>query len=137
MELTTTLGLVAGSLTTIAYFPQVIKTWRSRSADGMSWSMLIILCMGILMWLVYGIYVQDTPVILANLFTLVFSSAILSMKVRYEAVPKIKAKRQAIAPVGQGPNLIPAATHSDLSVPTFSTEFAFSSPEPESSSPVA
>jgi MtN3 and saliva related transmembrane protein len=137
MDLTTTLGLVAGSLTTIAYFPQVIKTWRSRSADGMSWSMLIILCMGILLWLVYGIYVGDTPVILANLFTLVFSSAILSMKVRYEAVPKIKAKREAIAPIGKGTNLIPAATPSDLTMATFHTEFTFSSPEPESSSRVA
>jgi len=52
MDLTTTLGLVAGALTTLAYFPQVIKPWRSRSADGMSWSMLIILCVGISLWLV-------------------------------------------------------------------------------------
>jgi MtN3 and saliva related transmembrane protein len=94
MDLTTVLGLVAGSLTTLAYFPQVLKTWRSRSADGMSWSMLVILCLGIGLWLIYGLYAHDTPVILANLLTLLFSSAILAMKIRYEAVPKLQEKRR-------------------------------------------
>ncbi|MBD2124151.1 SemiSWEET transporter [Trichocoleus sp. FACHB-262] len=84
MEFTTTLGLIAGSLTTIAYLPQLIKTWKSKSADDLSWSMLITLCVGIVLWLVYGSYVHDIPVICANIVTLVLSSIILGLKIRYK-----------------------------------------------------
>ena len=83
MELTTVLGLMAGTLTTAAYLPQVVKTWRSKSADGLSWSMLVILCLGLLLWLTYGVYVHDLPVICANVVTLALSSLILGLKLRY------------------------------------------------------
>ena len=86
MNLVTLLGLVAGALTTAAYFPQLIKTWRSKSAGDISWTMLITLCMGIVLWLVYGVYVHDLPVILANVLTLVFTSVILILKIRYRGV---------------------------------------------------
>ena len=135
MDLTTTLGLVAGLLTTLAYFPQVLKTWRSRSAEGMSWSMLIILCVGITLWLIYGLYAHDTPVILANLFTLLFSAAILAMKIRYEAVPQLQARRQPI-PLPVTPSLASsfAQVAKDFHL---EAEAAFIQPEPESSSPAA
>jgi MtN3 and saliva related transmembrane protein len=80
----TTLGLAAGLLTTIAYLPQVIKTWKSKSAQDLSWSMLIVLCIGIVMWLVYGFSVRDIPVIAANILTLLLVSIILVLKIRYK-----------------------------------------------------
>ena len=92
MDVTTSLGLLAGLLTTLAYLPQVLKTWRSRSAEGMSWTMLVILCLGITLWLVYGLYSHDVPVICANVVTLVFAGLILTMKVCYEALPKLQAR---------------------------------------------
>ena len=46
----TTLGITAGILTTIAYLPQLIKTWQSKSAGDISWTMLIVLCLGIILW---------------------------------------------------------------------------------------
>ncbi|MGF1460283.1 MAG: SemiSWEET family sugar transporter [Leptolyngbyaceae cyanobacterium] len=131
MDSMTALGIVAGSMTTLAYLPQVLKTWRSRSADGMSWSMLIILCLGIALWLVYGVYVHDMPLIMANLLTLVFSSAILGVKIRYEAVPKLRAQRQLVTP--SSATLQPPLTN-EWQV---ETEVTFTQPEPESSSPVA
>ena len=81
-NLTTTLGLVAGVLTTIAYLPQLIKTWQSKSADDLSWSMLIILCAGIILWLVYGFSVHDIPIVAANIVTFVLASIILVLKIR-------------------------------------------------------
>ncbi|MCC5898562.1 MULTISPECIES: SemiSWEET family sugar transporter [Cyanophyceae] len=83
MQDATILGLLAGTMTTIAYLPQLIKTWQSKSADDISWSMLIILCLGILLWLVYGTSVHDLPVICANILTLILSSTILGLKVHY------------------------------------------------------
>jgi MtN3 and saliva related transmembrane protein len=83
IDFITTLGLTAGLLTTIAYLPQLIKTWKSKSASDLSWSMLITLCTGIILWLVYGAYVQDIPLIAANIVTLVLASVILVLKIRY------------------------------------------------------
>ncbi len=83
-NLTTTLGLAAGVLTTIAYLPQLIKTWQSKSADHLSWSMLIILCAGIILWLVYGFSVHDIPIVAANIVTFVLASIILVLKIRYK-----------------------------------------------------
>lgn len=88
MDLTTTLGMIAGTLTTLAYLPQVLKIWQTKSADGMSWSMLLILCSGVALWLVYGLYSHDTPVVIANMVTLVLSSTILGLKICYEALPQ-------------------------------------------------
>lgn len=85
VNFTTVLGLVAGILTTIAYLPQLIKTWRSKSADDLSWTMLIVLCIGISLWLVYGVSVHDLPIIAANIVTFVFAGIILVLKIRYRS----------------------------------------------------
>jgi len=78
------LGLVAGACTTIAFLPQVIKTWKSRSAKDLSLSMFSIFCLGVTLWLVYGIMVQDVPVIAANLLTLMLASTLLFFKLRFK-----------------------------------------------------
>jgi MtN3 and saliva related transmembrane protein len=80
----TTLGLIAGVLTTIAYLPQLIKTWQTKSAHDLSWSMLIVLCAGIILWLVYGFYIQNLPIIAANIVTFLFTSMILVLKIKYK-----------------------------------------------------
>jgi MtN3 and saliva related transmembrane protein len=80
----TTLGLIAGAMTTIAYLPQLMKTWQSKSAEDLSWGMLITLCVGIILWLIYGVMVQDIPLITANLVTFAFASVILFLKIRYK-----------------------------------------------------
>lgn len=90
IDFTTTLGLTAGILTTVAYLPQLIKTWQSKSAHDLSWSMLIILCIGIVLWLVYGFSVHDVPIIAANIVTLLLASVILLLKVRYGEDSKAK-----------------------------------------------
>jgi MtN3 and saliva related transmembrane protein len=84
MTATTALGLVAGTLTTIAFLPQVLKAWRSRSTRDVSLSMFAILCAGVALWLVYGVLVGDLPLILANAVTLGFAGSILVLKLRYK-----------------------------------------------------
>lgn len=84
MSLITLLGLVAGTLTTIAFLPQLVKIWRSKSAKDISLNTLIIFNLGVFLWLIYGIYLQAIPIILANGLTLVFNSIIVWLKIRYE-----------------------------------------------------
>jgi MtN3 and saliva related transmembrane protein len=84
MTLITLLGLLAGTLTTISFVPQLLKTWRTKSAKDMSLPMLICFCTGVLLWLVYGILLQATPIILANFITLILALMILGLKLYYK-----------------------------------------------------
>lgn len=84
MNFTQILGLVAGSFTTIAFLPQVIKTWKSRSAKDLSLGMFSLFCLGVLLWLIYGIRVSDIPVIVANLLTLLLASSLLFFKLWFK-----------------------------------------------------
>jgi MtN3 and saliva related transmembrane protein len=77
------LGLVAGACTTIAFLPQVIKTWRSRSAKDLSLSMFSIFTLGVSLWLVYGFLDNNIPVIAANLITLMLAATLLVFKFRF------------------------------------------------------
>lgn len=78
------LGLAAGSLTTAAFLPQVIKTWKSRSAKDLSLGMFSLFCLGVALWLTYGLIVKDIPVIAANLLTLMLASTLLFFKLRFK-----------------------------------------------------
>jgi MtN3 and saliva related transmembrane protein len=78
------LGLLAGSCTTAAFIPQVVKTWKSRSAKDLSLGMFSIFCAGVVLWLVYGLLIMDIPVIIANLVTLVLASFLLFLKLRWK-----------------------------------------------------
>jgi MtN3 and saliva related transmembrane protein len=84
MTFTTLLGVLAGILTTISFVPQLLKTWRTKSAKDMSLPMLMSFCAGVFLWLVYGILIQSIPVILANLITLILALIILGLKLKYD-----------------------------------------------------
>jgi MtN3 and saliva related transmembrane protein len=76
------LGIIAGSLTTAAFIPQVIKIWKTRSARDISLVMFVILCIGVLLWAVYGVVFGLWPVIISNTVTFLLSGAIIIFKIR-------------------------------------------------------
>lgn len=82
-SLVTILGLVAGTLTTLSFLPQLLKAWKSRSTHDISIGMFSMLAAGVLLWLVYGLVTADIPVTVANAITLVFVALILALKLRY------------------------------------------------------
>ncbi|MHB1173614.1 MAG: SemiSWEET transporter [Sulfuriferula sp.] len=77
------IGLVAGTLTTVAFIPQVIKIWRSKKADDISVSMFLIFTVGVALWMIYGIQIASLPVMLANAVTMMLALVILILKYRY------------------------------------------------------
>lgn len=85
MPLTTLLGFVAGTLTTISFVPQVLHAWRSKRCDDLSWAMLLTFSAGVVLWLIYGLRLSAMPVIVANAVTLVLLLIIMVMKIRYAA----------------------------------------------------
>lgn len=77
----TLLGLVAACLTTGAYIPQVIKTWRTKATDDLSFGMYAMMTSGIFLWLIYGIINRDIPIIFANSIAIVLTFIILYFKI--------------------------------------------------------
>ncbi len=79
----TFVGLAAAFCTTTAFVPQVIKTWRTRSTHDISLGMFLLMTFGILLWLIYGAFIGDLPLVVANLVTLVLAATILVFKLRH------------------------------------------------------
>ena len=84
MELKDIIGYIAAALTTFAFLPQVIRTWKSRSAKDLSYGAFILLGSGVVCWLAYGILIEDLPLIISNAIVLTLSLSILVMKIRFE-----------------------------------------------------
>lgn len=80
-----TVGYLAGILTTLAFVPQVVKTWKSKSAGDLSPGMLATFSVGVGLWLVYGIAVRSTPIVAANVVTLAQTLVLVGLRVRYGA----------------------------------------------------
>jgi MtN3 and saliva related transmembrane protein len=73
-------GYVAGICSTIAFLPQVIKTWNSRSARDISWGLLFLLFVGVSLWSLYGVINFDIPIIAANVLTGLLVASLIIMK---------------------------------------------------------
>jgi MtN3 and saliva related transmembrane protein len=80
---TTTIGFVAALLTTIAFLPQALKVWQTRSAKDVSLGMYMLFTLGVALWLIYGVLLNSWPIIVSNLLTLVLAGVVLAMKLRF------------------------------------------------------
>ena len=77
-----TIGFIAAFCTTVAFLPQLIHTLKTKHTEGISLGMYAIFVIGIILWLVYGILIDEMPVIVANMITLLFASIILGVKIK-------------------------------------------------------
>ena len=75
------LGYVEATLTTSSFLPQAILTIRTRDTDALSLTMYSAFTMGVLCWLIYGIYLANNVIIVANAITLFLATLILSFKI--------------------------------------------------------
>lgn len=80
----TGIGLAAGFLTSVAVLPQVVRTWRTKHARDISIWQPLILIVGMLLWLIYGLMLHDLPLIAANSFSIACYLFLLGMKVFYD-----------------------------------------------------
>jgi MtN3 and saliva related transmembrane protein len=82
------IGYVAALLTTASFLPQAILTIRTRDTDSLSLSMYGIFTLGVLLWLIYGIFLHNAAIIAANAVTLVLSASILYVKIYNTLSPR-------------------------------------------------
>lgn len=82
MQWASWIGYLAACLTTLSFLPQAIKVIATRNTQGISGLMYVMFVCGLVMWLVYGVLIEDMAVSMANFLTLVFAMPILIIKLR-------------------------------------------------------
>ena len=83
MSTATMIGLLAGSMTTAAWLPQVIKAFRTRSTNDFSWGWFALFGFGVVFWLIYGFAIAAPAVFLPNAVTFALVLALCVLKVRH------------------------------------------------------
>ena len=76
-------GYFAAILTTLAFIPQLIKTLKTKKADDVSLTTLIMFLTGVAAWIIYGIQISSKPILIANTITFLLNFLILLFKLIY------------------------------------------------------
>lgn len=84
MDYITVIGLAAACGTTSSFIPQAIQTIRTKDTSDISLAMYTLFTIGTFLWLVYGIFTKNIPVMIANGITLIFASIILVYKIKFK-----------------------------------------------------
>ncbi len=83
MDFLGTIGILAGTLTTLSFLPQVLKVWSNKSAGDISFGWLLTFLTGILLWAFYGLRIGSFPVLISNIVTILLVLIILVFKIRF------------------------------------------------------
>ena len=84
MDFITIVGLIAAMFTTIALLPQLMKVWKTKSTRDISTVMFTLYSSGLFLWFIYGVYINDVPIILANSLAFIQAIVILIFKAKYK-----------------------------------------------------
>lgn len=75
------IGYLAATLTTASFVPQAILTIKTKDTESLSLGMYSTFTLGVLCWLIYGIYLEDKAIIASNAITLLLAASILFFKI--------------------------------------------------------
>ena len=78
-------GIIAATLTTLGFFPQALKIYRTRSSKDVSLATLVQFLIGVVLWMFYGIHINDIIVISANAVSLLVITATIYLYYKYRA----------------------------------------------------
>ena len=84
MDTITIIGLIAALFTTVSILPQLIKVYKTKSTKDISTGMFTLFGGGVLLWFVYGVFVNDLPIMVANSLAFIQASVILFFKTKYK-----------------------------------------------------
>jgi MtN3 and saliva related transmembrane protein len=92
MDYIEVLGLIAAAMGGAALFPQVLKVLKTKSTKDISREMFLLLTGSILLWLVYGVLLNNIPIIIANFFGLIQALIILFYKIENQLRKRAKER---------------------------------------------
>ena len=76
-------GYAAGALTVLSLVPQVVRAYRTRLVDDLSWGLVALLALSGALWLLYGLLSSQLPVVLTNAGVVILSTALVVAKARF------------------------------------------------------
>lgn len=77
------LGLITGGFVVFASLPQIIKIIKTKKTNDISLPMYITLNIGTFLWVVYGLFTQQLPIIITNTIFQLFNLTILFLKIKH------------------------------------------------------
>jgi len=77
------LGFIAAILSTFGFLPQLIKIIKTKSVKDISFGMFAMFFAGGSCWFIYGIFINSTPVIIANFASMLMNGTIIGYKIKY------------------------------------------------------
>jgi MtN3 and saliva related transmembrane protein len=83
MDYIPAVGFAAGTLCTLAYLPQALHSFRTKSVGDIALTMLVSLNVGLALWVCYGVLIHSLPIILPNAVTLLLAFPLLIMRLKY------------------------------------------------------
>lgn len=84
MAVVDVIGYSAGAITSLTFLPQVVKTWREKSARDISLLMFLIAAINEVLWIAYGVMLDNWVIILTNAVVLSMSCIMIWFKLRYK-----------------------------------------------------
>lgn len=84
VQFSTIIGFIAGMLTAISMLPQLIKTLKEKKAEEVSPVMLAVLISGVLLWMVYGAFKKDFPILITNSISFVLNMWMYFLRKKYK-----------------------------------------------------
>ncbi len=83
MDYVSLVGFAAGACTTVAFLPQLVRAWKTKSTRDLSLPTFAIFCAGTILWLAYGLLTSSLPLIAANVVTVLIAAGIIVLKLKY------------------------------------------------------
>lgn len=77
-------GFIAAILTTAAFVPQVYKAWKTKDVEAISFTMFMVMLIGVLLWLIYGFYIGSLSMVIANIITSILILTIIILKIKHK-----------------------------------------------------
>jgi MtN3 and saliva related transmembrane protein len=78
------IGFTAGFFSMAIFVPQVYKTWKSKSAKGVSIQMFILCTISSILWIIYGISLKEPAIYVANIVMLSLALTQIVLKIKYD-----------------------------------------------------
>ncbi len=83
MDGTQVIGIIAGTFTTVAAVPQILKALKSKKVDSVSPWMFCVMILGVFLWAVYGFMKMDFPIIITNGISVILNTTMLVLIFKY------------------------------------------------------
>jgi MtN3 and saliva related transmembrane protein len=93
MSYVSVIGISASVFTSLALIPQLVTLLREKTAKGVSVIMLVVLLIGLILWIYYGVLRSDPIIIISNSFATIFNIATGALAIRYSSSKKTGARR--------------------------------------------